>query len=130
MSKKFETLEPSFVKTVFAESEHQATSDRQPFQFRRGHSRHRSLRPYRPAVIPSWPALLRRHQVIHSGGDAALAVRHTGQFERHFNRGERAEDHRLVQIAEMADAEDMAAQPVEPAAERHVELVEAELADF
>jgi len=71
-----------------------------------------------------------RHKVIHGGGDAALPVRHAGEFERHFNRGERAEDHRLVQIAEMADAEDVALEPVEPAAERYVELVEAELPDL
>ena len=29
-----------------------------------------------------------------AGGNAALAMRHAGEFERHFNRGEGAEDHR------------------------------------
>ena len=48
--------------------------------------------------------------------------------ERHLDRGERADQHRLVQIAEMADPEDPALQPVEPAAERHVEPVERGLA--
>src|SRR5713101_1769270 len=75
-------------------------------------------------------ALLRCDQVVHRCSRAAFAVRNAGQFERHFNGRNRAEDHRLVQIAEMADAEDMTAQPVEPAAKRHVELVETELADL
>ena len=67
-------------------------------------------------------------EIRHRRVDAALAVRHADKVERHLDRGDRAEQHRLVQIAEMADPEDPALEPVEPAAERHVEPVERGLA--
>src|SRR5262249_4515578 len=67
-------------------------------------------------------------EVIHRRLHPASAVRHSGQLQRHLDGTEGAENHRLVQIAEMADAEHAAAQPVEPAAERDIEFVEGELA--
>src|SRR5215472_15761279 len=73
-------------------------------------------------------ALLGGDQIVHCRGDAALAVWHTRQFERHLHCRQGSEDHRLVQIAEMADAEDVPLEPVESSTERNVELVEAELA--
>src|SRR5215469_12657040 len=121
---EFETLEPPFVKTIFAEGKRQTAAGRQPLQCRRRLSCHWRCRGY---AVPR-SALLGGDQIVHCRGDAALAVWHTRQFERHLNCRQGSEDHRLVQIAEMADAEDVPLEPVESSTERNVELVEAELA--
>src|SRR5215831_20415139 len=68
-----------------------------------------------------------RNQIIHRRLNPAAAVRHPGQLERHLHGRYGAEDHRLVQIAKMADAKNPAAQTVEAATERDVEFVEAHL---
>src|SRR5215469_5021802 len=83
---------------------------------------------YNKVLPPAQFGSVRRYEVIHRRLDPASAMRHTGQLQRHFDGGDGAENHRLVQVAEMADAQHAAAQPVEPTAERDVELVEAELA--
>src|SRR6516165_6955141 len=82
---------------------------------------------YTNAPLLAQFASVLQDEVIHSCLHPAAAVRHAGQLQRHFHRRYGAEDHRLVQIAEMADTENPSAQPVEPAAERDVELVEAYL---
>src|ERR1700730_11961066 len=69
-------------------------------------------------------------EVLHRRLDGTPAMRHAGEFERHLDGGDRAQHHRLVQIAEMADAEHAALQSVQSAAERHVELVERGLPDL
>src|ERR1700730_14665571 len=68
-----------------------------------------------------------RYEVIHRRQHPASTVRHSGQLQRHFDGGDGTENHRLVQISEMADAKNAAAQSVKPAAKRDIELVEAEL---
>src|SRR5215469_13619106 len=50
------------------------------------------------------------------------------QFERHFNRGDGAEDHRLVQITHVPDPKHVATQSLEPTPQRHIELIETNLA--
>src|SRR5580700_3692309 len=60
-------------------------------------------------------------QKIHRRLDATLAVRHAVEAQRHLHAAQRAQHHRLVEIAEMADAEHRALQLAEPAAERDVE---------
>ena len=60
---------------------------------------------------------------IHRRLDAALAVRDLIDPQRHLHRGQRAQQHRLVQIAEMPDAEYLAPQLAQPTAQRNVEAV-------
>src|SRR6185437_519692 len=67
-------------------------------------------------------------EVFHRRRDAALAVRDAGELERHFFGGEGAEEHRLVEIAHVADAEGAPVELVEPAADRDVEAVEGDAA--
>src|SRR6186713_1984525 len=52
--------------------------------------------------------------------DATRCERHAGRLHREFRRGQAAEQHRLVQVAEMADAEHLAHQRPQPAAQRQV----------
>src|ERR1700733_14037458 len=68
-------------------------------------------------------------EILHRRVDATVAVRHAGKAQRDLDRRERAQHHRFVEVAEMADAEQRALQRAESAAERNVELLEAELAD-
>src|SRR2546430_15941189 len=49
-------------------------------------------------------------QIIHRGVDAALLHRHGGERQSHFNAGERGHQHEIVEVAEMADAEHLAAE--------------------
>src|SRR6266851_1386158 len=77
--------------------------------------------------LAQFPSIF-RNEVIHRRLHPALAVRHAGQLQGHFDGSDGAENHRFVQIAEMADAEHATAQPLEPAAERDIELVEGNLA--
>src|SRR5437016_3817583 len=93
-------------------------------------------RPGPPETVDEWipaagvpsknvgkPLVIFPGEVLHRRLDAALAVWDADEVKRHLDRGDRAEHHRLVQIAHVADAEDPAAEAVEPAAERHVEAV-------
>src|SRR5260370_40989354 len=63
----------------------------------------------RAAETPAFLVVAR--EICHRGIDAALAVRHPGEVERHLHRGERAEQHRLLPIPPIAHAE-----PPSPAA--------------
>ena len=56
-------------------------------------------------------------EVADRGVDAARFERHAGDGERGLHRGQRAEHHRLVQIAEVADAKGLAAEIAESGAE-------------
>src|SRR5581483_11248393 len=68
-------------------------------------------------------------EMRHRGVDAALPVWDAHDAEGHLDSRERAQQHRLVQIAHVADPEDAALQPVEPATQRDIEPVEAGLAE-
>src|SRR5471032_2772481 len=61
-------------------------------------------------------------------GVDARRERNADGLHREFGRGEAAQQHRLVEVAEMADAEDLAGERAEAAAEREVEAVEGGLA--
>src|SRR4051794_18548262 len=55
------------------------------------------------------------------GGDAAAELdRNSDIAHGHLGAGKRAQDHELVQIAEMTDAEHLARDPGEPDAEREI----------
>ena len=43
--------------------------------------------------------------VVHGSSGAAFLVRHTGEREPHLDAGKRAEQHEIVEVAKMADAE-------------------------
>src|SRR5215472_2550340 len=91
--------------------------------------------PSKTRAYSNWPTLSQfgsfiRNQIIHRRLNPAAGVRHPGQLECHLYSRYGAEDHRLVQVAKMADAEDPAAQSVESAAERDIEFVEAYLTHF
>src|SRR5262245_6492195 len=72
--------------------------------------------------------LRRAGQILHRGLHAFLLHRHAGEAEAHLHAGERAHQREIVEVAEMADAEHLAAQLGEAGAERHVERLEDDLA--
>src|SRR5215831_9500804 len=93
-----------------------------------------SLRSIRATVasilLRGGPRGLRgRDDVVHRGLHAALLVRHAGERQRHLGAGERAHQHRLVDVAEMADAEHLAGERAEARAVRDVEMLERERAE-
>src|SRR5258708_19903225 len=51
-------------------------------------------------------------------------MRHPGDTQPHLDAAQRAGEHEVVEIAEMADAEDLVGEPAEAGAERHVETLE------
>src|SRR5437868_4870220 len=63
-------------------------------------------------------------QIVHRGVNAALLHRHAGEREPHFNAGQRAHEHEIVEVAEMADAEHLAAELRQPGAKREIECIE------
>src|SRR5204862_4684078 len=67
-------------------------------------------------------------EIVHRGDDAALLHRHAGERETHLDAGERAHQHEIVEVTEMADAEHVAAELGEAGAERKVERLEDHLA--
>src|SRR5499433_3097923 len=69
-----------------------------------------------------------RDDIVHRGLHAALLVRHAGERQRHLGAGERTHQHRLVDVAEMADAEHLAGERAEARAVRDVEMLERERA--
>jgi hypothetical protein len=66
---------------------------------------------------------------IERGQDAAGLVRHAGQRQPHLDAAERACERQIVEIPEVADAEDLPLQLPEPGAERHVEPIEHDRAE-
>src|ERR1051325_302034 len=58
---------------------------------------------------------------LERGEHAARSVRHVRQLQAHLDSAERAGQCQVVEIAEMADAEDLSLQLAEARAERHVE---------
>ena len=56
-------------------------------------------------------------QRLHRGIDAARSMRHAGRRQAHLHARERAQQRELVAFAEMADAEHLAGQRAEAAAE-------------
>src|ERR1043166_3442072 len=71
----------------------------------------------------------RGFEIIHRRLHPALAVRHAGEREAHFDAGECAHDNEIVGVAEVADAEYLAGELREAAAERNVEMLERGLAE-
>src|SRR4051812_41326029 len=56
-------------------------------------------------------------EIVHRGDYAALLHRHAGERETHLDAGERAHQHEIVEVTEMADAEHLAAELGEAGAE-------------
>src|SRR4029077_892099 len=69
-----------------------------------------------------------RAEKLEGRRDTAGAVRNAGAVEAHLDPAQRAAQHQIVEMAEMADAEDPALHLAEPGAERHVETVEDDVA--
>src|SRR5260370_30719585 len=69
-----------------------------------------------------------RHDIIHCGLHAALSDRNASDRERHLGPGEGSQDREIIGIAEMADAEILAAETPEARALRNVEVLEREIA--
>ena len=68
-------------------------------------------------------------QDVHCGGGAGLLVGDVGEGEAHFDARDCAHEHEVVEVAEVADAEDAAFQLAEALAERHVEVFEDDCAE-
>ena len=68
-------------------------------------------------------------QVGEGGLHAAGLVRHLGEAEGHLDAAQRAHQHQVVEVAEMADAEDLAGDLGQALAERHVEVLQRHLAE-
>jgi hypothetical protein len=56
-------------------------------------------------------------------------VRHSGKLESHLDAAQRAHQHEVVEIAKVSDAKNFAGEFGEPAAERHVEVVQHHAAE-
>src|SRR5205823_14704277 len=69
-------------------------------------------------------------QVLHRGINASGTVRNAGDRQPHLHAGQRAEQHELVAFAEMADAEYLARDLRQACAERHVVVIEHDLAEL
>ena len=63
-------------------------------------------------------------EVIHRRLDASALVRHAGQRQAHLDAAERAGQHEVVEIAQVADAEDLVLHLAETGAEREVEALQ------
>ncbi len=50
-------------------------------------------------------------EVVERGVDAAAPMRHAGDAQPHLDAAQRAGEHEVVEIAEMADAEDLVGEP-------------------
>ena len=73
---------------------------------------------------------MRRGEVVHRRLHAALLVRDAGQGQRHLGDAERADQRAVVDVAEVADAEILAAVLAEARAVRDVEMVERQRAEL
>src|SRR4051812_45161674 len=63
-------------------------------------------------------------KILHRRLHAALLVRHARDGEPHLHAGQRAGESEVVEVAQVADAEDLALQLGQPHPERHVEMRE------
>jgi len=68
-------------------------------------------------------------QIPHRCVDATLLMRHARDPKAHFNPGECSHKHQFVEIAEMADPEDLIRDLVEAVAERHVKALQHHFAE-
>src|SRR5213078_2252915 len=66
----------------------------------------------------------RLREIVHRRLRPALAMRNRGERKPHLHARERAAEHEIVQIAQVADAEDLAGDLAQALAQRHVEAVE------
>src|SRR5579884_1389846 len=69
-------------------------------------------------------------QVIKRGRNAAFLVRYSGNGQPHFHPAQRARQHEIVEIAEMAYAEYPVLQLAETCTERHIELLQNHFAEL
>src|SRR6266851_4103353 len=68
------------------------------------------------------------NQVIEPCLDAALLVRNLRECKTHLHAAQCAGQHEIVEIAQMANAENFSLQPSQAVPERHIELIEDHLA--
>src|SRR6266851_3382187 len=61
-------------------------------------------------------------QVLEGREHAAFLERHAGELETHLDARERSHEHQVVEVAEVADAEDLSRELAQALAERHVEV--------
>src|SRR5437588_2065840 len=73
--------------------------------------------------------VVNRGEIIHRRLDAALLMRNAGKLECHLSAGQRAEQHQLVDVAKVADAEHLAGKRAETRAVRDIEMLERERAE-
>src|SRR5260370_3515324 len=69
-------------------------------------------------------------EYIHCGEHAALLMRDLGKIKRHLDTGESAHQHQIVEMTEMADAEDLALELRQSRPERHVEMLQDHVAEM
>src|SRR5215831_4515254 len=69
-----------------------------------------------------------RAEIRHGRGDAAGAVRNPGAVQSHLDSRQRAAQHQIVEVPEMADAKHLGPNFAEAGAERHVEGFEDDFA--
>src|SRR5262245_48364069 len=72
--------------------------------------------------------LRRLGEILERCGHAGLADGNPGELQAHFHAAQRAGEREVVEVAEMADAKDLALHLAQPGAERHVEALEDDLA--
>src|SRR2546423_1753522 len=90
----------------------------------------RNARQKRSAQRASRPLRSRSatREILERGGDAAARERHARGRQAHLDAAQRAGQHQLVEVAEVADAKHLPFEPSKPGAERHVEAVEHDAA--
>src|SRR5579863_2011418 len=79
---------------------------------------------YQPVPLSS------SNQVIEPGLDAALFVRNLGERKTHLHAAQCSGQHEIVEIAQMANAKNFSVHLSQAVAERHVELLEDQFAQF
>src|SRR6266404_6201350 len=57
-------------------------------------------------------------------------MRHVSEIEPHLDARQRAHQHQVVEVSDMADPEQLALDLVEPGAERHVEILQHHFAEI
>src|SRR5207247_11389115 len=67
-------------------------------------------------------------KIFHRRANAFPLYRNAGKRQAHFHAGQRAHQGEVVEVAEMPDAEHLAAELAQSGAERHVEGLENDLA--
>ena len=69
-------------------------------------------------------------EVIQRGIDAALVKRYPGSRQAHLDPAQRAGQHQVIKIAEMADAKNAALDFCQASTERHIESLQDQIAQM